>query len=296
MKLKAECDFSGTDKDQYIKDYKTHFNIELDKDNVKKNSQMKEIIKASGLTSLSGRCGLTYQTLVNEMFNGNDKAQIYSYLELNKKFKPKLFHFVQNKKDIIQIQYKGQNRMMTNWARDIFLSIFITSYSRIKLHKVVHLLGKDVIYTDTDSVKFLYTEENMKKLNEVKIYKNMGLIGNLIGQFGYEYEINPTTKKPRKLVEIIVLNRKQYALRFDDETSIIKLCGVSNCQTQFSEILDLLDNEKNIVIEQKRTKKNLCLGLSEQSQEFNLKIKNAGKIIKILDKNMIQYLPFGFTI
>ena len=92
MKLKAECDFSGTDNEQYINDYKTHFNIELDKDNVKKNSQMKEIIKASGLTSLSGRCGLTYQTLVNEMFNGNNRAQIHSYLELNKKFNPKLFH------------------------------------------------------------------------------------------------------------------------------------------------------------------------------------------------------------
>ena len=81
MKLKAECDFSGTDKEQYIIDYKTHFNIELDKDNVKKNSQMKEIIKASGLTSLSVNCGLTYQTLVNEMFNGKNKGQIYSYLE-----------------------------------------------------------------------------------------------------------------------------------------------------------------------------------------------------------------------
>ena len=54
--------------------------------------------------------------------------------------------------------------MITNWSRDIFLSIFITSYSRIKLHKVVHLLGKDVIYTNTDSVKFLYSEENMKNL------------------------------------------------------------------------------------------------------------------------------------
>ena len=100
-----------------------------------KNIQMKEIIKASGLTSLSGRCGLTYQTLVKEMLKGNDKAQIYGYLEQNKKLKAKLFHFVQNKKDIIQIQNKGLNRMSTNWAREIFLRIFITTYSRIKLHR-----------------------------------------------------------------------------------------------------------------------------------------------------------------
>ena len=123
----------------------------------------------------------------------------------------------------------------------------------------------------------------------------MKLIGNLIGQFGYEYEINPKTKKPSKLVEIIVLNRKQYALRFDDESSIIKLCGVSNCQVHFNEILELLNNEKNILIQQKRTKKYLYLGLSEQSQDFNVNIKNAGKITKIIDENIIQYLPFGYS-
>ena len=80
------------------------------------------------------------------------------------------------------------------------------------------------------------------KNNEVKINNKMNLIGNLIGQ--------------------CVKSKNIYALRFYDESSIIKLCGFSNCQAHFNEILELLNNEKNIVIEQKRTRNNLCLGLS----------------------------------
>ena len=66
----------------------------------------------------------------------------------------------------------------------------------------MHLVGEDVVYADPDSVKFRYSPENMKKLENFNIDNNLPILGNLIGQFGKEFEFNPTTKKPRLLKEI----------------------------------------------------------------------------------------------
>ena len=112
------------------------------------------------------------------MFNRNETLNIQIYLEKHRKFKQNFFDIVKNQKDIFQIQYQGTNKLENHWSHDIFLRLFITAHSTIKLHKIGHLLDKHVMHTDTDSSTFIYSEENMKKLDDVKIYNGLSLIDN----------------------------------------------------------------------------------------------------------------------
>ena len=298
LELKAQCDGPSEPAmiQEYCDNYKKYYDIELDPQNVKKNPSLKEIVKGSGLTSLSGRTGLHYINKVTEIFSGTEKNALRQRI-LSPDFQDlHLYEIIKNEKEVYILTYKTKENLRNTWKSDVFLGLFITSYSRITLHKVMHLLGEDVVYTDTDSVKFRYSPENMKKLENFKIHNGLPILGNLIGQFGKEFEFNPSTKKPRLLKEICVLNRKQYGLKFDDGSTIIKLCGISSCEAGFNDIKNTALSNEILNIKQSRTRKNKGFESHNIQQDFNIKSKSIGKYIKVIDSNKIQLLAFGYLI
>ena len=75
LELKAQCHgpMALGDIQEYCDNYKKYYDTELDPQNDKKNPSLKEIVKGSGLTSLSGRTGLHYQNKVTEIFSATEK-------------------------------------------------------------------------------------------------------------------------------------------------------------------------------------------------------------------------------
>lgn len=152
LRLKVEADgwppnvHTEEEKDKYIREYKEKFDIDIDKNNVKKNSAFRFICKLK-LNSLWGRFSLRNtlsKTLVSDDPLEIDKimsGDIYEVSSIDLLDKNKVMMVYNNKKDFI----------VENDASNIILSLWTTSAARVKLYEIMDIIvntpGCTLIYT-----------------------------------------------------------------------------------------------------------------------------------------------------
>lgn len=63
---------------------------------------------------------------------------------------------------ILKKYYKSRNNFLPyQWA------LTVTSEARARLHRMMNIIGRDLVYVDTDSVKLLHYEKHKKKIDEL---------------------------------------------------------------------------------------------------------------------------------
>lgn len=167
----SECD-TEEKKINYLKEYKSHEDIELDPAKIEKNPGLRSLAKLM-LNSFWGKFGqrpnqtqVSTCTKPSEFFNIiRDDRQVVHRIEIANEQMVEVYHTFD---EICQPVQTNIN---------IFIACFTTSYARLKLYDALDTLKERVLYFDTDSV--IYTQ----KPSEPSIPT-----GNYLGQFTNELE------------------------------------------------------------------------------------------------------------
>lgn len=89
-------------------------------------------------------------------------------------------------------------------------AIFTTSYARVYLNKMMNWFGNDLIYTDTDSVHFIFNEK-VKDEKDLSQKLSDALDPNVFGKWDFE----------KKWTKAKYMKPKTYAMMIDDEIKTV---------------------------------------------------------------------------
>lgn len=263
-------------KDNYIKRYKEHEGIFLDKSSIVSNPGRRQVAKLC-LNSFWGRWGMcenkTQLKYVTELVQFN-KMLADPTITVTDMYLPT--------EEVAAIQYCWKNECVPQTDKtNIFLATFTTSWARLKLYSELEKLGENVLYFDTDSIIYSSTGSNDPA------------IGSYLGEF--------TDELDGKYIKVFVSGgAKNYAFERNDGVKICKIRGFTlnyrnsqvlnfNSMKELVQDLDLnttlsVFNPMKIVTDAKRRK---VLNTSEE-KKYRL----------VYDKRIIQpdfnTLPYGY--
>ena len=233
MKLKTEatgypswCD-SDEKRHKFIADFEEHEHVKLDPTKMRPNPGARMLAKIA-LNSFWGkmaqRDNLPARRTVRTM-------EEYMDMVSNPSFHLKDFHVMH--KTALQITYtRHKDFVAEKDFTNIWVAAFTTAHGRIRLFRVIHALGKDALYFDTDSVICI-----MRPLTPASIP-----IGDYLGQLKSEL-------RPGESIEIWVSSgAKSYAYREKESgNSVTKLKGFTlDCTAStlinFQAMVDIVRN------------------------------------------------------
>uniref|UniRef100_A0A914QTG8 DNA-directed DNA polymerase n=1 Tax=Panagrolaimus davidi TaxID=227884 RepID=A0A914QTG8_9BILA len=225
LRLKVEADGwppnvkTEEDKQRFIREYKEKFDIDIERENVKKNNAFRFICKLK-LNSLWGRFSL--RNTLSKTLVSDDPLEVDRILSGDAYEVSSIDLLDENRVMIIYNEKK--DFIVENDASNIIISLWTTSAARIKLYEIMDIIvntpGCTLIYTDTDSVIF-ECPENFCPLET----------GNYLGEL--TDEVGPD----EEIIEVIVGGNKQYALKKRNKitgeiTYVLKLRGITlNAET-----------------------------------------------------------------
>ena len=196
------------------------------------------------------------------------------------------FHTISN--DICELQTTPRTcQKMENRKGNPILTAFVTSLSRIDMHKNIMFLKKKqfrVLYTDTDSLIFCG-----KKGNPIPFDLNCG-----VGSFKHEFR--------EKLTGFCCIAKKSYVVTTTRETET-KVCGLSFSSTQAKNSISFDAFEKFLndkiplqAVPQTRTRKS-SVPFSVQKRVTYIKPPTSLKYSRVLQTqpDRMFTVPYGFT-
>jgi hypothetical protein len=267
------------DKDNYINNYYLKEGIKLDKNNIKDNPGMRNVMKMF-LNSQWGRLGMRQNKTKYQIINNarewydlihNDEFEIKSIDITNENI---LQVFYKIKKD----QNEGSNEI------SVPLACFVTCHARLKLFRELVKIDRRVLYYDTDSIIFISCSGKYEPE-----------LGDFLGEFTDELQ-----KKKSFIIEFISAGPKNYAYRLQNgETSCtvkgFSLNSIASVKINFDSIKDLVCNDrtKKIHVDQivfKTTKYNWDKSTIKEQKKYGL-VYTKRRII-----NFFNTLPFGYII
>jgi DNA polymerase elongation subunit (family B) len=153
---------------------------------------------------------------------------------------------------------------------NIAIAAAIASKARIKLYEAqleVQKHGGRLLYSDTDSIFAAFNKDNPVE-------------DKLLG----EHVFFDTKKNDTKIKDAIFISSKSYALKFYDDTELIKIKGINIKEIKFDELkYQFLSNNTSITLKNSQfSKKNFSLEHSISSKIINL--QNYNKRIFINNK------------
>lgn len=207
------------------------------------------------------------------MSNSNEKSEIINAINLknyinNKKI---LSTSIFNKICLITYITKEQNKIFSNIA----LASAIASKARIKLHKAfleVIKNGGSIKYCDTDSI-FASFNKNVDNEKHGEVYWD-------------------TSKNDTKIIDCIFIAPKAYAIKYNNNTTKIKIKGIhNNNNISLSDLKKNFFNNKNMIFEsQLYFEKKISL-----KQKYNSKTIDLNKYNKrIWTENKLQTKPYYY--
>tara|TARA_R110001632_G_scaffold135512_1_gene250994 strand:- start:27 stop:3587 length:3561 start_codon:yes stop_codon:yes gene_type:complete len=181
LKLKQESsgkpDWVKNDDDlnKYILDYKNKQGILLNKNNIKQNKGLRAVAKLC-LNSLWGKFGMRLNLPKTEITNN---INTFNNLVFSEKYEPSNIFFIDEER--VEIKYKEKiDTIQLDTNTNIGVACFTTSNARLRLYEGMKVLGKQVLYNDTDSLVYRYDKNN-------KNHKKLPL-GDLLGEWTDELE------------------------------------------------------------------------------------------------------------
>lgn len=142
--------------------------------------------------------------------------------------------------------------------------IFVTAYARRNLWKIILQMPNDVVYVDTDSVKYVGNHEDLFEQYNKEIIAKLKLSASKVGyEFNATHPLTPKGKpkqigifeSERPYYEFITLGAKRYAYRHDENSDIeITVSGV-NPKKGAEQLLSLDEFNNSLIFDCEHTKK-----------------------------------------
>lgn len=148
-------DMTDESKEQYISDYKDHENIVLDPDKIMYNKGLRETNKLC-LNSFWGRFAL--RSLLMKSKICMSAPEFYATV-MSERMEVERVHVNPNNPDVLEVLYtENDSESSESDNTNIYLAAFTTCLARLRLYKLLDVLGRRVLYFDTDSVIFVEEE------------------------------------------------------------------------------------------------------------------------------------------
>ncbi len=270
------------DKQKYIDLYQENQGITLNLKNlIGENPGMRAVAKLC-LNSLWGKFGQRGNKKQTKFISKVD--DFYKHIT-NDKIDDFDFNIIND--DIIEINYNFKDEVAEDpTGTNIAIASFTTSYARLKLYSVMEELGEQVLYTDTDSIIYVYDENN-------KDHKK-AITGDYLGELTDEL-------KGKYITEFISTGPKSYGYKLSDNTSTCKIKGFSlnweaSQKLNFDTMRDIIFNRnKTIQITNdtmiKRQNKELLTVKGSKTFSFQY---NKRRILEA-EEFKVDTLPYGFV-
>jgi DNA polymerase elongation subunit (family B) len=157
-----------------------------------------------------------------------------------------------------------------NTKANIAVAAAIASKARIKLYEAqleVQKHGGRLLYSDTDSIFAAFNKDNPVE-------------DKLLGK----HVFFDTKKNDTKIKDAVFISAKSYAIKFCDDTEIIKIKGINIREVHFAELkYQFLNDNNNIILKNSQfSKKNFSLEHTISMKTINL--QNYNKRIFINNK------------
>ena len=223
LKLKQEASgfpegvVTDEEKDKYIEEYFAHEGIILNKENIKKNSGLRQSAKLQ-LNSLYGKFGQRLNMQKSKFIT--KPADLYKILTDPSK-KMSNYHVMSD--NMLQVEFENESIFMQmDQKSNVVIAAFCTCWARLKLWGVMNELGSRVLYHDTDSILYSYREG-----------ETCLPLGNYLGDLCNELSCdkigckNNCVNGEHFIVEYVSCGPKNYAYILDNGAVTCKVRGFS---------------------------------------------------------------------
>ena len=293
MKIKLESIGCGTKtKEEYVKYCKDLINIDIDQDKVEFNEGMRWISKIC-LNNFWGHFGMRDNFLSSDYIDNDNSLVDYIF---NPKYKDQSVIILND--DFRLITYRlHTNFIQTHRKTNIFIAVYTTAHARLRLYKLLDILGERVCGNDTDSVFFADDgSEAVKEIND--------MIGEAPGKLTDENKTVTRTMEGEIIYNKVWMDKfvsngpKDYSQYLNNGSQKGKCKGFKT--NAMTEELVTFENRENLIdgkgpINLKETRFVL-------DKQHDIKVKEIEKVWDFdLNKRMIVYkddmidtLPYGF--
>ena len=238
MFLKIKTESSGfpsnvnteENKQIYIQHFKTEMDIELEYDKIERNNGMRAVSKLF-LNSLWGKFGQKSNEYTDVKYCRT--IEEYHSIIFNEKYEVSYIHIIDT--TCIEVQYKNKSiNSEDRYDNNLPIACATTSMARMRLYEALKVIGKNILYCDTDSV--IYVED---------IHNPIDLVcGDLLGDFTNELDVGDY------ITNFVALAPKSYAYTTKNGKVICKVKGFTlNIKNQkninFDSIEKLILGEKD---------------------------------------------------
>ena len=158
LKIKQEAsgwpEWVKTDEDRskYITEYAKNEGINLDSGKISKNPALRSIAKLI-LNSFWGKFGQNMRKPKTSFFHESEADKFFQCISDPSKTM-KDFHIISH--DMLQLTWEeSENILKEDYQTNVFIAAFTTCWARLRLYSLLEMLGRRVLYFDTDSVIFV---------------------------------------------------------------------------------------------------------------------------------------------
>ena len=218
---------------------KLGFNFEIKSENTCSNPGMKQLAKIC-LNSLWGK--FAQRPVLDSYEYINNKIKLLRQL-LDEKVKTNSWHIINE--NCVELRYQDDidYNVEEEYISDI-TGVFTTANARIRLMSMLNWLHpSQLIYCDTDSVIFLYDEENpLHKYpsNDAQDLPDNVRFGDALGEWEDEF------KQGEWIEEVVVGGAKSYSYRTNKGKIVIKQKGITLDKANSN--VFTFENVKNVVL------------------------------------------------
>ena len=174
-----------------------------------------------------------------------DPKRFYELLT-NNEIDHSKFDFIELTETTLEVSYcMDENYIQNNLKTNIFVALFTTAHSQLRLYEGLESLDRQVLYYDTDSIVYVYDEDEDDKNH--KLLENSPMLGKFESEFPDDVWID----------EFVSGGPKNYAYKLNKEYSEDPECIKSDTKCVVKGISLNFDNERVINF---KSVKNMILG------------------------------------
>ena len=186
----------------------------LDKEKIEINPALRSISKIC-LNSFWGKLGEKSNKVQSKFIE--DTATLAKFVS-NTKYEMLNFHIINE--DVMVLEYRNSEGFQEESSiTNEVLAAFTTCFARLELYKHMEIVGRNILYVDTDSMIFA-TRKQVSQNGEI-LYETFPPVGSSLGELTNELPENT------HITEFVCTAPKSYAYRTNDGTECVKFKVVS---------------------------------------------------------------------